>query len=601
MANWSTQLALPGHAWLPLGLGALAPLLLVAVIVVSRHHRRGIATVVTLRTVLVSGFGFATLAAVATLAVVHTGLSELRERHLPELRALGSVLERSPLGPVAGDAILRLALFRAKDPDVGFVAAGSNSCRSSCIVSAAEATFDPNDLKRRLIANWPSTGVGSQTATQMISVGGRPYLLVASSVRDANGVLRATVVAGVEADYLTQQATRTAWVLLAISYVLLVVVGWISWRQISRSLSTRIYAITKQLQSGSVHEENERLEVDGHELRELADSVAEYVKRNVELQRSSDERYRRLVELAPDAVLICSKTGIQFANSAAIALAGAKNRYDLMGAPIEKFLEFEERQPGTPASALRPAKWKRTDGGVLHVEVAEVTDSTDGDMIRQYLVRDITHRTQREAALAHRAEHDSLTGLVNRARFETRLTELLNPANAPTDSADARDIAVLFIDLDGFKPVNDQYGHAAGDAVLVAVGVRLRDSTRGTDLIARFGGDEFAVLLQVRDEAEMRTVAQRILNALRQPILIDGVKITVGASLGMATTRAGKLGNAANASAPFNASVAAAELLATADAAMYDAKSGGGDRFVKSDGSPQSPKEESDVKLYATA
>ena len=355
------------------------------------------------------------------------------------------------------------------------------------------------------------------------------------------------------------------------------------------------------MQSGSVHEENERLEVDGHELQVLADSVAEYVKRNVEVQRSSDERYRRLVELAPDAVLICSKTGITFANSAAIALAGAKNRYDLMGAPIDKFLEFEATTPGTPTSSLRPAKWKRTDGAVLHVEVAEVTDSADGDMIRQYLVRDITHRTQREAALAHRAEHDSLTGLVNRARFETRLTELLDPANAPIDPAGARDIAILFIDLDGFKPVNDQYGHAAGDAVLVAVGVRLRDSTRGTDLIARFGGDEFAVLLQVRDEAEMRTVSQRILNALRQPILVDGAKVTVGASLGVATTRPGRLGNALNATGPFNPSVAAAELLAAADAAMYEAKSGGGDRFVTSKAPPQSPKEESVAKLYATA
>jgi diguanylate cyclase (GGDEF)-like protein len=599
MAHWFTHLALPGTAWLPLGLGALAPLLLAAVIVVSRRHRRGIATVLALRTVVVLGVGFATLAAVATLAVVQTGLSELRERHLPELRTLGEVLERNTLGPVGGDAVLRLALFRAKDPNVGFVAAGSNSCRGSCVVSA-DASFDLEDLKRHLIANWPATPAGSHADGPMMLVGGRPYLLVASPVRDANGV-RATLVAGVNADYLAQQATRTAWVLLGISYALLVVVGWISWQQVSRSLSTRIYAITSQLKSGSVHEENERLEVDGHELRELADSVAEYIKRNVETRRSSDERYRRLIELAPDAVLICSKTGITFANSAAIALAGARNRYDLMGAPVERFLEFEETVPGTPASALRPAKWKRTDGGVLHVEVAEVADSTDGDTVRQYLVRDVTHRRLREAALAHRAEHDSLTGLVNRARFETRLTELLDPASAPIDPAAVRDIAVLFIDLDGFKPVNDQYGHAAGDAVLVAVAVRLRDSTRGTDLIARFGGDEFAVLLQVRDEAEVRTVAQRILNAIRQPILIDGAIITVGASLGVATTRPGRQLNPVAPAVPFISSVAAAELLRMADAAMYDAKSQGGDKFTTSDESSQSPQEEPDVKFLATA
>ena len=90
--------------------------------------------------------------------------------------------------------------------------------------------------------------------------------------------------------------------------------------------------------------------------------------------------------------------------------------------------------------------------------------------IRQYVVRDVTSRRAREAALAHRAEHDSLTGLVNRARFQARLAEMLSPRAVPVEPADARKAAVLFIDLDGFKPINDRAGHAAGDAVLVAVG-----------------------------------------------------------------------------------------------------------------------------------
>jgi len=599
MGNWSTQLALPSQAWLPLGLGALAPLLLAGVIAVSRGRRRGIATVLALRTVLVLGFGFAVLAAVATLAVVNTGLSELRERHLPDLRALGETLERSPLGPVSGDAVLRLALFRAKDPSVGFVAAGTNACRASCVVSASETSFDATDLKRRLVDNWPA----KDGAGRMMVIEGRPYLLIGRVVRDASGgTVGATIVAGVDATYLAQQAARTAWVLLTISYALLVVVGWTSWKQVSRSLSTRIHAITTQLKSGSVHEENERLEVDGHELRVLADSVAEYIKRNVDLQRSSDERYRRLVELAPDAVLICSKSGIQFANSAAVSLAGAKNRYDLMRSPIGRFLEYEvtTTQPGaTPA--LRPATWKRIDGTSLHVEVAEIVDATDDDEVRQYVVRDITTRRLREEALAHRAEHDSLTGLVNRARFEARLIEMLELPRTPVDPANARDIAVLFIDLDGFKPVNDQHGHAAGDAVLVAVGVRLRDSTRGTDFIARFGGDEFAVLLQVRDEAEVRTVAQRILNALRRPILYEGTPITVGASLGIATAHPGGSAKDAKGHPPFDSGLAAAELLRIADTAMYEAKSAGGDRFIVSAHPPQSPDQAPDVSFYATA
>src|SRR5206468_6015018 len=110
------------------------------------------------------------------------------------------------------------------------------------------------------------------------------------------------------------------------------------------------------------------------------------------------------------------------------------------------------------------------------------------------------------------------TGLVDRARFQGRLGEILTPGAVPFEVSAPRKAAVLFIDLDGFKPINDRAGHAAGDAVLVAVAERLRESTRGTDLVARFGGDEFAVLIEVREPTEVLTVARRILRSLRQPI-----------------------------------------------------------------------------------
>ena len=96
------------------------------------------------------------------------------------------------------------------------------------------------------------------------------------------------------------------------------------------------------------------------------------------------------------------------------------------------------------------------------------------------------------------------------AALEARLHELLAPGAGTCRLGASRQIAALFIDLDGFKPVNDRYGHAAGDAVLVAVADRLRDSTRGSDVIARFGGDEFAVLLEVRDHGEVTRVAAHV-------------------------------------------------------------------------------------------
>jgi diguanylate cyclase (GGDEF)-like protein/PAS domain S-box-containing protein len=592
MGFYFTLLALPIRTWLPLGLAALAPLVLGAVIVpLSRRRGRGIATVLTLRTVFVLGFGLVTLAGFATIAVVHTGLSELRRRHTNDVRTLAAALERSPLGPFAVDAQLKLGLFSAKDAGVAFVATGTANCRSACVLSVADERLDAAVVKARLIDAWPGTADREYTLT----LGDRPYLLVPSPLNDAPGVAHGTVVAAFDAQYLADEATRTAWILLAISYLLLIIVGWSSWQQLSTSLASRIHAITTQLRTGSADDSHHMLEVDGLELRELAETVASYIKRNLDEQRSVDERYRRLVELSPDGVLICSTMGIQFANSAAIALAGVRNKSELIGSPIERFLEFDQASPA-PAKhgkrrgdkenavvAARPASWKKPDGTVLHVEVSEI-EAGGGreESTRQFVIRDITHRRQREAALTHKAEHDSLTGLANRARFEAHLLTLLDPDRPAPTSGETRAVAVLFIDLDGFKPVNDSFGHAAGDAVLVAVGTRLKDSTRGTDFIGRLGGDEFAVLLEVRETEEVTVVAGRILRALRQPLMFDGAALLVGASVGIAISQrdgresAGK--NVAQRAA--DGARNAAELLRAADAAMYAAKAAGGDQFV---------------------
>jgi diguanylate cyclase (GGDEF)-like protein len=568
--NLPTQLPLPLQTWIPLGLAALAPLVLLAVVApLSRRRARGIATVLALRTVVLLSFGFAALAAVATISVVRTGLRELRERHIPAVRTLARELEQMPLGLSGPNAPLGLALFRAKYPTVRFVAVGPAGCLAECLVSSGEGTSDSSPLKSRLIQIWPSGTGGLSIA----SVADRSVLLIAEPLRDATSK-DAVVVVGVDAEFLAVQATRTAWILLAIAYALLLVVGWSSWQQLNTSLGHRIDAITRQVRAGSVGEESEALEIDGKELSELADAVTTYIHTTLEEQKSSDERYRRLVELAPDGVLMCSTTGIKFANSAALALAGVRNRYDVIGSPIEKFLKFEpmragEQVPGT----LRPAKWKRIDGTELQVEVAEITagHSADG---RQYMIRDVTDRRVREAALAHRAEHDSLTGLVNRARFEVRLNDLLDARERAPRSSPQQHVAVLFIDLDGFKPVNDRYGHAAGDAVLVGVASRLRESTRGTDVIARFGGDEFAVLVEVRDHDEVNAVAERILHSLKRPFLYDGYELSVGASIGIADSRMTE-----DHSDPSDRRLSATELLHAADTAMYAAKASGGRRY----------------------
>ena len=564
MNLWPTQIPLAVHAWLPISLAAFVPLALLAVLVpISRRRARSIATVLALRTVVLLGAGFAILVTVAAVSVVHTGLRELRQRHEDDVRGLAHELQRVQPGLLAVEAPLRFELFRAKDASVAFVAVGDpTACGRGCTLSSVDRDLSQSDVKAHLARNWP-TGSGSEYT---VSVAGRPFLLIAEPMIDG-ATTRGMVVAGIDANYLVVQATRTAWVLLAIGYGLLMVVGWSSWQQLDSSLGARIHAITEQIRRGSADEPIETLKLDGQELRELADSVSRYITSTLDAQKSSDERYRRLVELAPDGVIMCSKTSIKFANPAALALTGAKTRYDMIGVPIDQFLEFDSPEWTDGSNAPRQGRWKRIDGSVRYVEVAKIADTSDGTA--QYLVRDVTDRHRREAALAHRAEHDSLTGLVNRSRFEARLDELLAPGSASVRLGTSRQIAVLFIDLDGFKPVNDRYGHAAGDAVLVAVAERLRDSTRGSDLVARLGGDEFAVLLEVRDHAEVIAVSERILASLEQPIIFDGADLRVGASIGMADTHIG--GD--------EMPMPAAELLRTADAAMYSAKQSGGNRF----------------------
>jgi diguanylate cyclase (GGDEF)-like protein len=163
------------------------------------------------------------------------------------------------------------------------------------------------------------------------------------------------------------------------------------------------------------------------------------------------------------------------------------------------------------------------------------------------------------AEAVHRAVHDPLTGLGNRVLFRERLEHALERCPR-TD----RDVAVLFVDVDDFKAVNDRFGHAHGDELLVALAGRLRALLRVEDTAARLGGDEFAVLLEeVADGADAVLVAERLLDELQRPVEVSGHEVTVGASVGIAT-----------------GCVSADDLLRNADFAMYQAKAGGRGRYA---------------------
>lgn len=204
---------------------------------------------------------------------------------------------------------------------------------------------------------------------------------------------------------------------------------------------------------------------------------------------------------------------------------------------------------------------RHADGAYHHVvSRAETERDGEGKASRMVgIIGDVTERKALEEQLAILAFHDPLTSLPNRALFMDRLEHTL----ARAERQEAKP-AVLFLDLDNFKNVNDSLGHEAGDRVLVALAERLRACVRPGDTVARLGGDEFTVLLDRAGEVEARRVAERILQGLGAPVTIDGRQFrltpSIGVSLGGAGTRP-------------------ADLLRNADAAMYEAKRAGKARY----------------------
>jgi len=170
---------------------------------------------------------------------------------------------------------------------------------------------------------------------------------------------------------------------------------------------------------------------------------------------------------------------------------------------------------------------------------------------------DITERRRNEARIAHMARHDALTNLPNRTALREHGIEMLGEGRCD----DAPGLAMLCIDLDRFKAVNDTHGHATGDALLRSVAERLRASVREGDLVSRLGGDEFAVLHRAADEAGALALAQRLARVLSVPYHLNGIQLEIGASVGVAMAT--------------RASESVEELLQHADLALYHVKSAG--------------------------
>jgi diguanylate cyclase (GGDEF)-like protein/PAS domain S-box-containing protein len=273
---------------------------------------------------------------------------------------------------------------------------------------------------------------------------------------------------------------------------------------------------------------------------------------------TSEERLRLAFESAPAGMALVGVDGIILRANQTLQTLVGYSEADLIGLSLDRLRPREDVQNDPwPHAGLGEIerRFVRSDGTVgwalwRHVQLPP-SSGTPGFWITHCV--DHTERRNAEEALSWQARYDPLTGLMNRSTFVTRLDDALDRRSHRRGT-----VAVLFVDLDNFKVVNDSLGHGAGDRMLNAVSERLRGVMRTQDVLARFGGDEFTVLIaDVRDEQDALLVAERMQGALEAPITVDGAQRFVTASVGVS----------------FNAEAQHAdELLRDADIAMYHAK-----------------------------
>ncbi|MER6411837.1 putative bifunctional diguanylate cyclase/phosphodiesterase [Streptomyces humidus] len=301
-----------------------------------------------------------------------------------------------------------------------------------------------------------------------------------------------------------------------------------------------------------------------------------------------ENHFRSLVQGSSDVIMIAAPSGVLRYVSPAAAGVYGRPAEDLVGTELADLIHpgdlggvvhevrrFLAASPQDEPTTRIECRFRSGDGvasrssaagsggGWLNVE--STVKRHHGGLI--FNSRDVTERVRLQAQLQHNAEHDPLTDLPNRALFTRRVQQALSGRRSSDRGPALRGTAVLFIDLDGFKAVNDTVGHAAGDQLLVQAARRLQDAVRKGDTASRLGGDEFAALIVgdgARDRAarerHILELADRLRLTLSQPYLIDGNEVRVAASIGVAFADPG---------------LGAGELLRNADLAMYRAKAGG--------------------------
>lgn len=298
-------------------------------------------------------------------------------------------------------------------------------------------------------------------------------------------------------------------------------------------------------------------------MKKSGEAVAARDREAADAIRESEERYRGLFENATDIVYEHDLHGnFTSFNRAAEKQLGYSDA-DLLGLNITDVVDPADLERARAMTALKLSQSGGTmyelrlmakHGGRLHVEVSSQALFKGGRPVAiQGIARDITERKSLEDRLRHEALHDALTGLPNRVLFQDRIGGALLASRRS-----GQPMAVLLLDLDRFKPINDTFGHGCGDTLLRELARVLTSLLRESDTVARLGGDEFAVLLAASDADGACQVAEKLIHSITQPRSIEGKSVSVGISIGIALFP--------------EHSDEVEILLKMADEAMYDAK-----------------------------
>ncbi len=293
------------------------------------------------------------------------------------------------------------------------------------------------------------------------------------------------------------------------------------------------------------------------------------LKQNIKSIEESEERYRRLVERSPETILVHIMGKIVYINNAGVRLLGARDLNGIIGKHILDFIPQKDREETKKRiinvqerveRELVEQKILLPNGQTVFVEIIAFKTNYHGKEAVQVIVRDISERKKAEASAHYLAYYDTITGLANRNLLNKHINKMLAQAKRNNQK-----MAVMFLDLDRFKIINDTLGHAIGDSLLKEVSKRLKRCLPDDDIIARYGGDEFIILRQNTTYKDVSNIAQGIVRELSSPLMLNGNQLFISPSIGISIYP--NHGDSVDA------------LIKNADMAMYMAKENGGNNY----------------------